>query len=253
VLVVSDRVLPLDLLPCRGSLLGTECVIGHYETGNEPRLEFSRFLEGEVLPLRRIAHASTYYPGATSLGDLDVVAASLAIDNRLAIEHYFYPSEEVARGLFTRKDLDVLHFECHGTGKSLQIDNPDGIPIDIRQLYSSDGPCVYFFLGCCAGDTADSTAPVFVKKGAKAALGAYCAFLSGGSSADVSVTAFYTALYQGLVSGQTLGNSVKAGRRAAAPDRIYYCTWLLFGNPNIQFSTRWFGRDRPRPRSRTRL
>jgi hypothetical protein len=79
-------------------------------------------------------------------------------------------------------------------------------------------------------------------------LGAYCRFLSGGGSGKVSVSAYYDALYQELIGGKSLGASVKAGRRAAAPDRIYYCTWLLFGNPNLYFSKQRFGGAAPNPR-----
>jgi len=241
VLVVSGRVLPIDLLPCRGSILGVECVIAHRAAESEVLLQLASGLQRQELPLRRIAHVSTYHPGPTSLWEMDVVSATLSINNNLAIEHYFYPAKEVAAELFRRSDLDILHFECHGTGTSLQIDNPYGDPVDVRKLYVRDGPGVYFFLGCSAGGSINSVASTFVRKGARAALGAYCGFLSGGGSDDVSISAYYDSLYQGLVRGKSLGESVKAGRRAAAPGRIYYCAWLLFGDPNIRFSLQRFG------------
>jgi len=246
VFVVSERILPVDLIPCRGSVLGTECIIAH--RAPESKLHPTSVLGSEELPLRRIAHVSTYHPGSTSLHEMDVVSATLSIDNNLAIEHYFYPTKEVAMGLFRRSDLDILHFECHGTGTSLQVDNPYGDPVDVRELCASNGPSVYFFLGCSAGESIDSVASTFVKKGARGALGAYCGFLSGGGSGEVSISAYYDALYQGLIGGETLGASVKAGRRAASPGRIYYCTWLLFGNPNVHFSTQRFGGTAPNPR-----
>lgn len=246
VLTVSERVLPVDLIPCCGSVLGTECVIAHRPPEGET-LHPASVLQSEELPLRRIAHVSSYYPGSTSLYELDVVSATLGITNNLAIEHYFYPTKETATGLFRRNDLDILHFECHGTGMSLQIDNPYGDPVDVRELWVSDGPSVYFFLGCSAGESIDSAASTFVKKGARGALGAYCRFLSGGTTGDVSLSAYYDALYQGLIGGRTLGASVKAGRRAAAPGRIYYCAWLLFGNPNVHFSRKKFGGVSPKP------
>lgn len=245
ILVVSRRVLPVDLLPCRGSVLGTECVIAHRAAESEPLLQLASGLQREELPLRRIAHVSTYHPGSTSLWKMDVVSATLGINNNLAVEHYFYPTKEVAAGLFKRSDLDILHFECHGTGTSLQIDNPYGDPVDVRELYRSEGPGVYFFLGCRAGESIDSVASTFVRRGARAALGAYCGFLSGGGSDDVSISAYYDALYQSLIAGKSLGESVKAGRQAAAPGRIYYCAWLLFGSPNIRFSMQRFGEVAP--------
>jgi len=179
---------------------------------------------------------------------MDVISATLSLDNKMAIEHYFYPTKEVAAGLFQRGDIDILHFECHGTVDSLQVDNPYGAPIDVRDLHSSSGPSVYFFLGCNAGGDMNGVAPTFVQKGALASVGAYCGFLSGGNSGEVSVSAFYDALYQGLVAGDRLGESIRAGRNAAAPDRIYYCAWLLFGNPNVSFSAQKFGGVRPNPR-----
>jgi len=241
VLVVSDKILPVDLLPCRSALLGTECVIAHREIQGDSILGSISYFSGEELPLRRIAHVCTYFPGATSLYEMDVVSATLGIDNKLAIEHYFYPTGDIAKGLFKRGDLDILHFECHGSATLLQVDNPYSPPVDVRDLYVSDGPSVYFFLGCSAGQGSDSVAATFVKKGARGAIGAYCRFLSGGASGNVSVSVYYDALYKGLIGGKTLGESVKAGRRAATPGRIYYCSWLLFGNPNVRFSVRQFG------------
>lgn len=98
-----------------------------------------------------------------------------------------------------------------------------------------------FFLGCEVGKHVDSLSPYFVKRGAKAALGSYSKFQSGGESGDVSTSLFYDGLYQGLLSGRSLGESVKLGREAASPDRIYYCAWLLFGNPNISFRLKPYG------------
>ncbi len=243
IFVIAEKVIPVDLIPCQDSLLGIECVVAHAVAGNED-VAFS-VLESEKLPLRRIAHVCSYDPGSTSLHEMDVVSATLRLVNTMAIEHYFYPTAEVARGLFQRSDIDILHFECHGTAGTLQIDNPFGVPVSVCGLHSSSGPNVYFFLGCNSGADMNSVAPTFVKQGARASVGAYCEFLSGGNSGEVSTSAFYDALYQGLVAGVSLGESVRAGRKAAAPDRIYYCAWLLFGNPHVAFSVQKFGGTAP--------
>jgi len=245
VLVISERIIPVDLVPCRGCLIGIECIVAHAFAGSEATAWLLKVLHGEKPSLRRIAHVCSYDPRPTTLHDMDVISATLGLSTPLAIEHYFYPTKEIAAGLFRRSDIDILHFECHGTITSLQIDNPYGMPIDVRDLYSDSGPIVYFFLGCNAGGKMNGVAPTFVKKGALASIGAYCRFLSGGSSGEVSVSAYYDALYQGLVAGDSLGEAVQAGRKAAAPDRIYYCSWLLFGNPNVIFSTQKFGDINP--------
>jgi len=247
VLVISDRIIPVDLIPCRGTLLGIECIVAHIGPRAEADAQVARYLEDEELPLRRIAHVCSYDPGTTPLNKMDVISATLSLDNRLAIEHYFYPTKEVAAGLFQRGDIDILHFECHGTVSSLQVDNPYGIPIDVRDLHSSIGPSVYFFLGCSAGGDIAGVAPTFVRKGARASVGAYCRFLSGGSSGEVSVSSFYDTLYKKIVAGESLGESIRAGREAAAPDRIYYCAWLLFGNPSASFSVQKFGGATAKP------
>jgi hypothetical protein len=244
IMVAAERVIPVDMIPCRGTLLGTECVASHSVGADAPEVlaVLLRSFETQHISLRRIAHVCSYDPGVTSLYEMDVVAATLRINDKLAIEHHFYPSPEVAMGLCKRTDLDVLHFECHGTVTSLQIDNPFGELCDVRALQTADGPHVYFFLGCQVGGHIDGVAPAFVRHGAKAAIGSYCKFLSGGDSGEVATSTFYDGLYQGLLSGNTLGESLMAGRRAAGPDRIYYCAWLLFGNSNVSFSARRYGR-----------
>jgi hypothetical protein len=244
IVLAAERVIPVDLIPCRDVLLGTECVISHSVAveAQELSVVLLRSLESKRIPLRRIAHVCTYDAGETSLHDMDVVAATLKINNRLAIEHYFYPPQEVAAGLFNRSDLDLLHFECHGTPTSLQIDNPFGEPCDVRTLQTADGPRAYFFLGCQVGGHVEGVAPTFVRKGAKIAIGSYCTFLSGGDSGEVATSAYYDGLYQGLLSGARIGESVRAGRRAAGPNRIYYCAWLLFGDAGLTFSLRPIGR-----------
>lgn len=244
-LVVSSRIIPIDLIPCRGSLLGIECIVSHASEGSEAASLLTEIMESARLPLRRIAHVCSYDPRPTTLHDMDVVAATLGLGSTMAIEHYFYPAQEVAAGLFQRSDVDILHFECHGTVHSLQVDNPHGTPIDVRGLFSSSGPSVYFFLGCNAGGDMDGTAPTFVRKGARASMGAYCGFLSGGDSGDVSESTFYDALYRGLIAGDSLGEAIRTARKAAAPGRIYYCTWLLFGNPNVTFKVQKFGGAKP--------
>ncbi|HSS75714.1 MAG TPA: hypothetical protein VLV54_03125 [Thermoanaerobaculia bacterium] len=251
ILIASKRIIPIDLISCGEGLLGAESVIAHIVAKEEELPgRILNALEEEEAPLRRIAHVCTYYPGSTSLHQMDVVSATLGLGNKLAIEHYFYPEQKVAMGLFGRADLDILHFECHGASSDLQIDTPYGVPFDVRQLYSSDGPSIYFFLGCNAGSDIDSTAPYFVQEGAKASIGSYCGFLSGGDSGAVSLSAYYDELYQGLISGKRLGDAVRAGRKAAFPGRVYYCAWLLFGNPNVRFSTKAFGGAEPKPRLR---
>lgn len=244
VVVAAERVIPVDMIPCRDSLLGTECVISHSVGADAPEVlvVLLRSLDPQHIALRRIAHVCTYDPGVTSLYEMDVVAATLRINNKLAIEHHFYPSAEFAKGMFKRPDLDVLHFECHGTVTSLQIDNPFGEPCDVRGLQTPDGPHVYFFLGCQVGGHVDGVAPSFVRGGAKAAIGSYCKFVSGGDSGKVATSVFYDGLYQGVLSGKSVGESLRAGRRAAGRDRIYYCAWLLFGNSNVRFSAARYGR-----------
>jgi hypothetical protein len=244
VLVATERIVPIDLMPCRETLLGTECITSHspLDEKKDVSANLLKALGRQKLPLRRIAHVCSYYPRTTSLHEMDVISATLSLDNKLAIEHYFYPSTDVASSLFRRSDLDILHFECHGTPTKLQIDNPDGDPLDIRGLYNLEGPSVYFFLGCEAGRDTESVAPSFVKKGARASIGSYCRFFSGGDSGEVRTSTFYDELYRGLVEGRSLGESSKAGRKASAPERVYYCGWLLFGNPNLSFVPVRFGR-----------
>jgi hypothetical protein len=72
-------------------------------------------------------------------------------------------------------------------------------------------------------------------------LGSYCRFQSGGESGDVSTRLFYDELYQGLLGGKSIGEALRLGREVASPDRIYYCSWLLFGNPNISFYFKPYG------------
>jgi hypothetical protein len=243
VVLACERVIPADLIPCRDTLLGTQCVVSHVVAeARELSALLIRSLARECVPLRRVAHVCTYDPGVTSLHEMDVVAATLRIDNKLAIEHYFYPPREIAAGLFGRADLDLLHFECHGTPTGLQIDHPSGELCDVRALRRAGGPCAYFFLGCQVGAHVDAVAPVFVRGGARVAIGSYCPFLSGGDSGDVATSSYYDALYQGLLSGTRIGEAVQTARRAAGPDRIYYCAWLLFGQAGLSFSTRPFGR-----------
>ena len=128
-----------------------------------------------------------------------------------------YPSREVAAGLFGRADLDLLHFECHGTPTSLQIDHPFGEPCDVRSLQTADGPCTYFFLGCQVGAHIEAVAPVFVRRGARAAIGSYCKFLSGGDSGEVATSAFYDELYQGLLRGVRSPKSSRPGGEPPGP------------------------------------
>src|SRR6185295_6493644 len=87
ILVFTDRLLPIDLIPCRGSLLGTECIIAHRDPEGATLSDLINASQSEEVPLRRIAHVCAYNPGLTSLHEMDVVSATLRIDNNLAIEH----------------------------------------------------------------------------------------------------------------------------------------------------------------------
>jgi hypothetical protein len=181
IFIASEKIIPLDLIPCCGTLLGTKCVIAQSVASNPSEIQaiLLKSLKDEKIPLRRVAHVSTYYPGETPLYDVDVIAATLKIDNRFAVEHYIYPTSETAKNLFGRTDIDILHIESHGMDTSLQIDNPYGEIQDVRKFSTPDGPCTYFFLGCEVGKHIESVSPFFVKKGAKATLGSYSKFLSG--------------------------------------------------------------------------
>ncbi len=98
IVLAAERIIPVDLIPCRDMLLGTECVVSHSVAVETQELSavLLRSLKSERIPLRRIAHVCTYSPGETTLYDMDVVAATLKINNWLAIERYFYLPREVA-------------------------------------------------------------------------------------------------------------------------------------------------------------
>lgn len=242
--VATERVVPLDMFPVGDSVLGMMCQISH-AVASDPKVlaaVASRSLLSRRIPLRRMAHVCSYDPGRTSMHEMDVIAATLNLDTRLAMEHHFYPTRRVAADLFSRSDLDILHFECHGTPDGLQVDHPYGPLLDVRELFSRNGPSTYFFLGCAVAAHAGAIAPYFSELGASAVIGSICPFRSGGDSGNVAESAFYDELYKGIVSGKSLAASLLAGRRAAGSQRIYYCAWLLFGQANLSFFKINFGR-----------
>lgn len=147
IVIASEKIIPLDLVPCCETLLGTKCVIAHSVASNASEIQniLSKSLDAEKIPLRRVAHVSTYYPGETPLYEVDVIAATLKIDNRFAIERYIYPTSETVKKLFGRTDIDILHIESHGADTALQLNNPYGETQDVRNFFTPEGPCTYFF------------------------------------------------------------------------------------------------------------
>ena len=217
VIVVTDNLIPIELVQRDGKFLGDMIPISHeYPVAKKIQRSDSRYpMMGYAI--EAIIDMPTHMPRS----EQDIVKVALNLEREIAVQLSFGGGAGRIREMLGRKDISVLHLDTHGgpQGREVQVDRY-GTMLESDTIREPVSIPIVLLFGCEGTASKNSFGSVLRVQGAEAVISSFAKFTSFGLTGDPSLEhRIYEAFFSALRSGQTVGAALLALRRAAVFSR----------------------------------
>ena len=215
--VVSEQMLPIELVNDRRGFLGDMAPISHeYDVASYTPQVVVNALNSYTI------EAVIGMPPGMPRAKQDIVELALSLEQELPVDIRFNSGLRGLQSSLRRTDLSVLHIDTHGSDKGLSIQaSRAGDMMQASDLPASIHPRLVLLFGCEGVAQADSFGSELRARGAKAVISSFAKFTSFGITGDaVREKRVYEAFFGALKDGEDVAGALLRFRVAARGEMI---------------------------------
>lgn len=237
--VLSDDIVPIDLISINNEDIGRQISISHIVSNNISGLVAlgRKGLEQKQIYLERaIFLPITELPPLFPRISQDLIKSALKLSSKISVDILLNPSVHLSLSQFNRQDAQILHVDSHATLTGIQLAPSSKLSklVDFQLPISVP---VVLLMACSTVKNYDSIGQKLLEHGALTVVGAFFDWLTGSFTGDISSPDMYDAFCDSLLSGETVGNALVAAKRKSI-NNFQNAGLLLLGNQFLKFTPR---------------
>jgi hypothetical protein len=213
--VVSEQILPLEMVRRDGTFLGDVAEVAH-EFGKAKESSFGARRDSRKLPMSRYVLEAVDASEGPRI-EQDIVKVALELEREIPVELDFAAGPANLIRALRRGDVSILHIDTHGArgGLSIQVSR-DGAMLHADLITAPVRVPVVLLFGCEGVSSPQAFGAVLHAKGADAVISSFATFRSNGLTGNAKREhRIYEGFFSSLRAGQTIGTGLLSLRQAA--------------------------------------
>lgn len=238
-IVLSNRIIPIDLIEINNKDIGRQISISHIVSENISGLIAKArkgLKEKEILLERAIFLPITRLPYGFQRIEQDLIKSALKLSNKLSVDIMLNPNIPLALSQFNRQDSQILHIDSHATSDGIQL-APFAPLSRLEDFQLPVSVPLILLMACSTVKNHDSIGQQLSENGASTIIGFFFDWLTGSLTNDISNPDMYNTFFDCLLSGETVGNALVAAKKKSVLN-IDNASLLLIGNQFLRFKTK---------------